>query len=76
MIKIVVGTVLRDNDPRQSGRTVTLVAVDETHCWYIKSNGQRAKLSLFSIYTDGKQRRKGYSFISSPIQHQAEGAAA
>jgi len=55
--------VLYDNDPRYRGRTIVVVRVDGSHA-ICKSVSRQVKVRLNYIFSDGEQRRSGYSTIA------------
>ena len=61
---IKIGSILKDNDPRQEGRTVTVDEVGKSRVLYISpKNGQRNSISLKRIHYDGKARKTGFSLV-------------
>ncbi len=61
---VVKGMKLKDNDPRSNGRIVIVDHVTRTHAWY-KGGSRWCKIALTNIFTDGKDRARGYNVISS-----------
>ena len=70
MSEITVGCILQDNDPRLFGRRVEVSEINpDTGVITIMSltNGRKTKLRprLTRIYTDGKERRSGFSLVGT-----------
>jgi len=63
MTEIKPGDVIRDNDPRENGRTLTVELVEGgyAHCSRSPWSTYRTRIRLDRIHTDGKPRRSGFS---------------
>lgn len=64
--KVKVGDVLRDNDKRKNGATVTVIAVVATVAggYAMYHTGKRkVKISFDRIFTDGAVRAQGYNLV-------------
>lgn len=60
-----VGTLIRDNDPRMTGR---VLAIFELHGEYVWTRAYRGGGGVYRIlrrriHTDGKPRRNGFSIV-------------
>lgn len=64
-LNIVVGTRLRDLDPRTNGRVVTVTAVTKKHAEY-QAGVRKAKISLDRIFPFGSTRKSGYA-VADPV---------
>ena len=59
-MSIKVGTVLLDNDPRNGGRTITVLKVDKKYAYYY--TGKRTcRIRLNRIFLDQQKRARGYN---------------
>ena len=60
--EIKPGDTIRDNDPREDGRTLTVERVEAgyAHC-ASPCSAHRTRIRLDRIYTDDKPRRSGFS---------------
>ena len=58
------GDKIRDNDPRENGRTLTVEHVEDghAHCTSPRS-AYRTRIRLDRIYTDDKPRKSGFSLV-------------
>lgn len=63
------GDVLRDNDPRCNGRTVTVVTVGDAHA-ICDRGSRRVSIALSRIFHDDKPRRSGFTVL--PTTRQTE----
>lgn len=61
--ELKVGDKLRDNDPRMSGRVLTITEVLPNGCAARDSSGRVFLYLRKRIHTDGKPRRSGLSLI-------------
>ena len=61
--EIKPGDKIRDNDPRESGRVLTVehIADGYAHCYRSPQSTYRTRIRLDRIYTDDKPRRSGFS---------------
>ena len=61
--EIKPGDKIRDNDPREDGRTLTVehIADGYAHCYRSPQSTHRTRIRLDRIYTDDKPRRSGFS---------------
>ncbi len=55
------GDVLKDNDSRMKGRTVTVVVVGDTHV--ICDGAKRTSIALERIFHPGKERKTGFTLV-------------
>lgn len=63
---IKVGDVLQDNDPRQNGKRVTVIAIeneDAADFAVYQAGRRRARIRCDRIFTDGKPRTKGFNLV-------------
>lgn len=72
---VKVGDYLRNNDPRENGKMVKVLAVIQKtsipgsgQAWY-QAGVRKAKISLDRIYADGKKRSTGWTWLG---QHPAQ----
>lgn len=63
-----VGDRMKDNDPRMSGRVLTVTEVLPNGVAAIDSIGRIRLYLRKHIHTDGKTRRSGFSLISGESQ--------
>jgi hypothetical protein len=65
--EIKAGDVLRENDPRAAGRTVTVIEIDRPQAKAIVRGAcnRTTKIALARIYTDDKPRKSGFSRVRS-----------
>ena len=61
--EIKPGDTIRDNDPREDGRVLTVEHVEGgyAHCYRTPQSTHRTRIRLDRIYTDDKPRRSGFS---------------
>jgi hypothetical protein len=68
----LIGKMIRDNDPRNEGRTVVVKAVVDRGLpgkgWalcavWIAKKGRRNYIRLDRIFTDGKKRARGWNLV-------------
>ena len=61
--EIKPGDKIRDNDPREDGRVLTVEHVEGgyAHCYRSSQSTYRTRIRLDRIYTDDKPRRSGFS---------------
>ena len=64
-IELKIGDVLRDNDPRQEGRTLEITKILPLHgsVRACSSKGKDVRILQRRIHTDGKARKSGYSLV-------------
>jgi hypothetical protein len=62
--ELKVGDRIKDNDPRQEGRVLTITEVSPTRVRATRE-GPFPKVSILKerIHTDGKPRRTGFSLV-------------
>lgn len=73
-MKIEVGTVLRDNDPRFKGRTVVVAHVGASYVDY-QGKSRYCTLRLDRIFSDGKKRAQGWNVVTDPAVARVNAAA-
>lgn len=62
--ELKVGDMIRDNDPRMKGRRHYQVAmIGVTHVYANLSALDEVRVKREKVYTDGKQRRSGWSLV-------------
>jgi hypothetical protein len=73
MAEVKIGSVLKDNDKRDGGRTVTVVSIvwcswPKDHLYVCYKKGRRVcKIRLDRIHTDGKPHSNGWSLVTEPV---------
>lgn len=65
-MNLKIGDKLRDNDPRMSGRTLTITEVLPNGVAAVDSRGRTFLYLRERIHTDGKPRRSGLSLVVLP----------
>ena len=63
MTEFQIGQVLKDNDPRKPGRTVTITFVGAEYV-VVRSGSRTVEIRKDRVFTDGKVRRTGFSLVS------------
>ena len=62
------GDIIKDNDPRENGRTLTVEHIEGgyAHCCRrsLRPTHRRTRIRLDRIYTDDKPRKSGFSRIA------------
>lgn len=67
--QLKVGDTIRDNDPRQEGRTVRITECAAHDFVYgISKKGVKVRISRKRIHTDGKPRRSGFNLVTGGAQ--------
>lgn len=54
---------IKDNDPRQHGRVLTIERLDDRFAYAKSRSGTVSRIQVSRIYTDGLPRRTGYSLV-------------
>jgi hypothetical protein len=57
-----IGDRIADNDPRMAPRVLTITTMDERYV-FAAARGQETRIQRRNVYTDGKQRRTGFSLV-------------
>lgn len=73
-MKIKVGDVLRDNDPRFKGRTVVVVYAGDTYVSYA-GKSRWCSIKTRRIFTDGKKRAQGWNLIQPTVRDEEDETA-
>jgi hypothetical protein len=68
-----IGNKIKDNDSRMysGNRVLTIIEIDETHVTAQQGNLHPVRIRKDRIYSDGKQRRTGFTLIgksSEPVE--------
>lgn len=63
MAALQVGHRIKDNDPRQGARVLTIERVEGRFVYARTSRGLECRIQACRIYTDGKPRRTGFALL-------------
>ncbi|MHB1201442.1 MAG: hypothetical protein ACYCZ6_18205 [Polaromonas sp.] len=83
-MELKVGFKLKDNDPRETGRVLTVTALGQrTENGLLNVHargaaGPEVRISVHRIYSDGKPRRSGFDLVGDDFgeEHRADDTAA
>lgn len=62
--ELKVGSIIRDNDPRNNSRLQTVTKIENDRVFY-QAGRRIASVAVKRVYTDGKARSSGWSLFKS-----------
>jgi hypothetical protein len=68
MTELKPGMRIKANDPRQAARLLTIVRVEGRFVYATGRAGIESRIQACRVYTDGKQRRTGFSLVGGRLE--------